>query len=89
MNRATLDIIERSQFILCLDPPHPGVESRSPVTVKQLEIMSNNILHGNGSTMCSCNRWFDHAIQVLVNLVLSLLSLNQYFTIPVIVSYRN
>jgi len=66
VNRATLDIIERAQFILNLDPAHPGIDPKAPVTVKQLGIVTNRYLHGNGSAECSCNRWFDHGVQVLV-----------------------
>jgi len=64
MNKATLDIIERAQFILHLDPAHPGVDPESPVTAKQLGIVSNRFIHGNSSAECSCNRWYDHGIQV-------------------------
>ena len=66
VNKATLDVIERAQFVLCLDPPHPGIDPKSPVTAEELGIMSNRGLHGDGSKYCSCNRWFDHAIQVMV-----------------------
>ena len=64
VNKITLDVIERAQFMLCLDPAHPGIDIKPPVTAEQLGIMSNRDLHGNGSKYCSCNRWFDHAIEV-------------------------
>ena len=64
VNKITLDVIERAQFVLCLDPAHPGMEIKSSVTAEQLGIMSNSGLHGNGSKYYSCNRWFDHAIEV-------------------------
>lgn len=66
MNKATLDVIERAQYVMSLDPPHPGIDPNSPITPEELGIMSNRGLHGNGSTECSCNRWFDHAVQVLI-----------------------
>ena len=54
-------MIERAQFIACLDPAYP---IKSPDFAEQLGFMSNRGLHGNGSNECSCNRWFDQAIQV-------------------------
>ena len=53
--------------MLCLDSPHPDIDAQSTtVTPHQLSIMSGRCLHGNGSAYDSCNRWFDHVIQVCV-----------------------
>ena len=65
INRAALNEIERAQFLLCLDPFYPEIDPKAPVTATHLEFMSNWALHGKGSTDCSCNRWFDHSVQVI------------------------
>lgn len=65
INRANLDIIQRAQFILCLDSAHPDVDPHTTtVTPHQLSVMSGRCLHGNGTAHDSCNRWFDHVMQV-------------------------
>ena len=58
VNKNSLDMIERAQFLLCLDPgiTHDGSNA--------LNVASNRGLHGNGTADSSCNRWFDHTIQV-------------------------
>jgi len=62
VNKNSLDVIERAQFVLCLDPSHPGI------THDALSAVSNRSLHGNGTTDCGCNRWYDHTIQVCVQM---------------------
>ena len=67
VNRSNLDIIERAQFVLCLDSSHPDIDAHSTTTTaQQLSVISGRCLHGNGSAHDSCNRWFDHAIQVCI-----------------------
>ena len=65
VNSNSLDVIERAQFIISLDSAHPGIDPHSPTTVDEMSIMSGRCLHGNGSAHDSCNRWFDHALQVI------------------------
>ena len=65
VNRTSLDIIQRAQFILCLDSTHPDIDRHTTTaTLHQLSIMSGRCLHGNGTAHDSCNRWFDHVMQV-------------------------
>ncbi|XP_065917320.1 carnitine O-acetyltransferase-like isoform X2 [Dysidea avara] len=66
VNSNSLDVIERAQFIISLDSAHPGIDPHSPTTVDEMSIMSGRCLHGNGSAHDSCNRWFDHALQLFV-----------------------
>ncbi|XP_065885479.1 carnitine O-acetyltransferase-like isoform X2 [Dysidea avara] len=67
VNKNSIDVIERSQFVLCLDPSHPGVSVHSDERADALSIVSNRTLHGNGTNDSSCNRWFDHGIQALIS----------------------
>lgn len=71
VNKNTLDVIERAQFVLCLDPSHPGITHDIANT---LNVVSNRSLHGNGTSDCGCNRWFDHTIQVCMNVPFEVLS---------------
>ena len=69
MNQHSLDVIETAQFVVCLDKVHPHISHlKSPDSSGMQDyhktILANNVLHGNGSQHNSCNRWFDHAIQV-------------------------
>ena len=66
MNRNSLDVIERGQIVLCLDPSHPGVSVNSDEHADALSVVSSRALHGNGTADSSCNRWFDHGIQVSI-----------------------
>ncbi|XP_065916399.1 carnitine O-acetyltransferase-like isoform X2 [Dysidea avara] len=61
VNKNSLDMIERAQFLLCLDPgiTHDGSNA--------LNVASNRGLHGNGTADSSCNRWFDHTIQIFLS----------------------
>ena len=69
INRQSLDVIERAQFVVCLDQSHPHTSqlqssNSGDVQDYQKSILANRVLHGNGSKQNSSNRWFDHAIQV-------------------------
>lgn len=66
VNRNSLDVIERGQIVLCLDPSHPGVSVNSDERADALSVVSSRALHGNGTAASSCNRWFDHGIQVSI-----------------------
>ena len=71
VNQHSLDIIETSQFVLCLDQTHPHTSQLLDQSIGSdsmqdyhKTILANNVLHGNGSRLNSSNRWFDHAYQV-------------------------
>ena len=80
VNRNSLDVIERAQFIISLDSPHPSIDPHSPATIDEMSIMSGRCLHGNGSAHDSCNRWFDHALQVC-NWLKLLIFLFSFYTV--------
>ena len=75
-NCYSLDVIERAQFVVCLDKAHPQIlkqlqssSSSTPTGSCDLQdshwsILTSNILHGNGTQFNGCNRWFDHGFQV-------------------------
>ena len=67
LNRSSLDVIERAQFILCLDQGHPSTSSlplHSLFSDIHSTVLVNRCLHGGGSEFSSGNRWFDSGIQV-------------------------
>ena len=67
VNRRSLDVIERAQFVLCLDSAHSQITSLNPhfkFTDAHCTLVANRCLHGNGSQFNSGNRWFDSAVQV-------------------------
>ena len=50
---------------VCLDKPHPQVPLYpSPFRDSHMEILAKRALHGDGTAVNSCNRWFDTAVQV-------------------------
>ncbi|XP_065068504.1 carnitine O-acetyltransferase-like isoform X2 [Rhopilema esculentum] len=68
INRGSLDRIIKSIFVLCLDKSH-GPPSNTP-TVSEDPTLTNSVnqmLHGGGSSLNSCNRWFDKAFQLIVS----------------------
>ncbi|XP_065916864.1 carnitine O-acetyltransferase-like isoform X2 [Dysidea avara] len=67
VNKNNIDVIERGQFLLCLDPSHPGVVVHSDERADALSIVSSRSLHGNGTADSSCNRWFDQGIQAFIS----------------------
>ena len=67
VNKASLEKIIKSMFVLCLDKPHGAASS--DVAVCEDAVMSitvNQVLHGAGSNLNSCNRWADKIFQVLI-----------------------
>ena len=67
LNHSSLDVIERAQFILCLDQGHPSTSSLPPHSLFSdihSTVLANRCLHGGGSEFNSGNRWFDSGIQV-------------------------
>ena len=69
INGQSLDVIERAQFVVCLDQSHPDtsqLQSSDSGAIQdyQKSILANRVLHGNGSKQNSSNRWFDTSVQV-------------------------
>jgi len=67
LNQSSLDVIERAQFVLCLDRGHPSTSSlspHSPFSDPHSTVMATRSLHGNGSDFNSGNRWFDCSVQL-------------------------
>ena len=59
LNTEALDSIQKSAFVLCLD-------SLDPHSDKSITNSINQMLHGGGSSINTCNRWFDKTIQIVV-----------------------
>lgn len=57
-NRQSLDAIETSLFILCLDNPLPKWNDDI------LTLAAKQCIHGGGLDGNSANRWFDKTLQV-------------------------
>jgi len=70
VNRSTLEVIETAQGVFSLDKACPQEEAEHPgaSTLRYWDqhktMLANRFLHGNGCRNHSCNRWFDHAVQV-------------------------
>lgn len=62
VNKASVDEITTSLFVLCLDQP---VENYSPN--EDLNIGAHQLIHGGGSKCNSGNRWYDKTLQIIVN----------------------
>lgn len=59
-NQASLQSIQNSLFVLCLDKPMPVTED----FVRKMSMAGGMMLHGGGSEMNTGNRWFDKTLQV-------------------------
>ena len=57
VNKYSLEDIQRSILVLCLDQPLQDVKD-------PLSEFGGTMLHGNGSQVNSGNRWFDKTLQV-------------------------
>ena len=71
LNKSNLDVMERAQFVLCLDRGLPSTSTsplcpHSPYSDPQYTMVLNRCMHGNGSKFNSANRWFDSVVQVRV-----------------------
>ena len=70
-NRLSLDVIERAQFVLCLDQGHSSTSSLPPLSPfcdTHSTVLVNRCLHGGGSEFNSGSRWFDSGVQVGYNI---------------------
>ncbi|KAL5011511.1 hypothetical protein ScPMuIL_010062 [Solemya velum] len=61
-NKASMDTIQRSIFVLCLDQPVGTHEEYA----EERSIAAKAMLHGGGSDLNSGNRWFDKTLQFIV-----------------------
>lgn len=60
-NVKSLETIEKALFVVCLDKA-----SDPPVGYTEKDEQSRQALHGGGSKVNSCNRWFDKTIQFVI-----------------------
>ncbi len=70
VNRDSLDLIERCIFIVCLDDPIP-LSFNHQTSIDETNMgfrddvsLATQMLHGFGTKVNSCNRWFDKTMQV-------------------------
>ncbi|PSN43432.1 hypothetical protein C0J52_02637 [Blattella germanica] len=61
-NRCSVEDIQKSIFVLCLDGSNRGIEARNAKTKAGLRM-----IHGGGSRFDSGNRWMDKTLQMIVN----------------------
>lgn len=67
INLASLETIETAQFVLCLDRPHPILQTGLANQHDSYStFIANRCLHGSGSQYNSGNRWFDSSMQIVV-----------------------
>ena len=65
-NRENLREIEKCIFVVCLDEPSSHLDSSQYLSEAQDSVPFSNCFHGNGTHVNTCNRWFDHAMQVYI-----------------------
>lgn len=66
-NCESLDLIERSLFLVCLDGPPCAIEKSAP---NRMTAAALKMVHGGGAKSNSANRWFDKTIQVCFAVIL-------------------
>ncbi|XP_053393078.1 choline O-acetyltransferase-like [Mercenaria mercenaria] len=72
VNRASLEQIERCMFILCLDRSipisfnHQRSIDETSMNVRDDVSLLCQMLHGQGSKVNSCNRWYDKTMQFII-----------------------
>ena len=69
INAQSLESIQRSVALICLDQPNPDIRAAQDNTLLTHNAMTATCargLHGNGVTRNSENRWFDKPMQVLL-----------------------
>lgn len=62
VNKASVDAITKSLFVVCLDQSIPVVNPSEDFNMAGIQV-----LHGGGSKQNSGNRWFDKTLQLIVN----------------------
>ncbi|EGT58058.1 hypothetical protein CAEBREN_12488 [Caenorhabditis brenneri] len=60
-NAKSLEAVEKALFVVCLDKA-----SEPPLGYTEKDEQSRQALHGGGSKVNSCNRWFDKTIQFVI-----------------------
>uniref|UniRef100_K1QIX3 Choline O-acetyltransferase n=1 Tax=Magallana gigas TaxID=29159 RepID=K1QIX3_MAGGI len=71
-NRDSLDAIERSIFVLCLDTAAPVIPSHQNSintisSVRDDVSLASQMLHGLGTHINSANRWYDKTMQFIIS----------------------
>ncbi|XP_049863343.1 choline O-acetyltransferase-like isoform X4 [Schistocerca gregaria] len=79
-NRASLEQLESSLLLVCLDEPLPASFNSRTLRESRPEVarghqvagrdetnMAHQMLHGGGSALNGANRWFDKTVQVVVS----------------------
>lgn len=61
LNRKSVEAIQTSLFLLCLDGPASHLSARNAATLDAIKLV-----HGGGSKGSSGNRWFDKTIEIVV-----------------------
>lgn len=62
VNKASIDEISGSLFVVCLDSPLPRQDPN-----EDMDVASHQLIHGGGSAQNSGNRWYDKTLQFIVN----------------------
>lgn len=62
VNRASVEEIASSLFVVCLDSPLPRFDPN-----EDFNVASHQLIHGGGSQQNAGNRWYDKTLQFIVN----------------------
>lgn len=62
MNEASVDVITKSLFLVCLDQPISVTDPND-----DFNVAGSQLIHGGGSKQNSGNRWFNKTLQLIVN----------------------
>ncbi|XP_055298484.1 carnitine O-acetyltransferase-like isoform X3 [Sitodiplosis mosellana] len=62
VNKASVDAITKSLFVVCLDQPIPVSDPN-----EDFNLSGSQLIHGGGSKQNSGNRWFNKTLQLIVN----------------------
>lgn len=66
-NRVSLETIQSSLFIVCLDAANPSHLSHlDPVSLNRQTVAALQCIHGNGARANATNRWYDKCVQFVV-----------------------
>ncbi|XP_052262226.1 choline O-acetyltransferase-like [Dreissena polymorpha] len=72
-NRESLSALETCMFVLCLDKSipisfnHQRSVDETSMNLRDDVSLSTQMLHGQGSKINSCNRWFDKTMQFIIS----------------------
>lgn len=71
-NRDSLDAIERSIFVLCLDTAAPVIFNHQNTIETKRNVrddvsLASQMLHGLGTRINSANRWYDKTMQFIIS----------------------